>query len=85
MKPDQIVALLASLRMAEEAGIASAEARIAQIDAVMRGFSNQQAAIRCPVCGSEDLANADTHGGRVRICRLCDHAFNLADQENPTP
>lgn len=82
MTPDQIVALLASLRMAEEASIAGAEARIAQIDAVMRGFSNEQAAIRCPVCRSTDLANADTHAGMFRVCNVCTHSFAL--EQEPT-
>lgn len=81
MREDQVVALLASIRMAEEAALIAGEARIAQIDAVMRGFAT--ATPRCPACGSEDLANASTHGGNAgdRICKRCEHPFTL---ETPT-
>lgn len=77
MREDQMVALLASLRAAEEAALMAGEARIAQIDAVMRGFAT--AAPRCPVCASEDLADASTHGSNRgdRICKRCSHAFTL--------
>lgn len=77
MKPDTVIALLAAIRMAEEAAMAAGEARIAQIDAVMRGLSPEKAAERCPVCGCEDLANADTHAGRARLCAVCGHSFAL--------
>lgn len=80
MKPDQIMALLASLRMSIEAQMAANEALLAQVDAVMRGFSSE-AALRCPVCRSEDLANADTQAGPARVCNLCAHSFAL---EAPT-
>ena len=77
MNLDQVVALLAAIRMAEEAAMAAGEARIAQIDAVMRGLSREKAAERCPVCGCEDLANADTQAGRARVCAVCGHSFAL--------
>lgn len=77
MKVDTVIALLASLRMAEEAALAAGEARIAQIDAVMRGLSLEKAGERCPVCGSEQLANADTQAGRARVCAVCGHSFAL--------
>ena len=79
MKLDQVVALLASLRMAEEAALAAGEARISQIDAVMRGLSLEKAGERCPVCQSETLANADTQAGRARVCAVCGHSFALDD------
>lgn len=77
MREDQIVALLASLRAAEEAALLAGEARISQIDAVMRGFAT--AAPRCPLCGCEDLADASTHGSNRgdRICKRCSHSFTL--------
>lgn len=82
MREDQVVALLASLRMAEEAALLAGEARISQIDAVMRGFA--AGPDRCPVCGSQELANASTHGGNAgdRICKRCEHPFTL---ETKTP
>lgn len=77
MKPDQIVALLASLRMSIEAQMAQSEALLSQVDAVMRGFSNAAAALRCPVCGSERLINADTLDGPARVCDVCTHSFAI--------
>lgn len=82
IREDQTVALLASLRASIEAVMAQCDALLIQVDAVMRGYSNQAAAITCPVCGSEDLANADTHAGRARVCNVCTHSFRL-EEESP--
>lgn len=78
MKSAHIIGFLAAMREQQVAVVAQAEAQIVQIDALVAMLSTEDRP-RCPMCGSEDLADATTHSGNRgdRVCKACTHPFTL--------
>lgn len=78
MKSQHLIGFLTAMREQQVAVLAQAEAQIVQIDALVAMLSTEDRP-RCPECGSEDLADASTHGANRgdRVCKSCTHSFTL--------
>lgn len=72
MKPEQVIGFLTAIREGEIAAIAQAEARIAQIDALVASLAGEERP-RCPHCQSDRLIKAD----EGFVCDSCTKSFTL--------
>lgn len=72
MTPEQTIGFLTAIRESEVAVIAQAEARIAQIDALVSALAGESKP-RCPHCESDRLIKAD----EGFVCDSCTKSFTL--------